>query len=322
MGASRRIDRKGLMRIPKEKSQAAAVMTLPDEVRRRIKGTTIDMVGASKFNLEMFKIVRQRLASSLTENSEYRYRLNPDLFRSFLHHLGGRVWVFERDRAIQPADSMAANLIAEAMWQTAWEYKIPPRPPRPNPAWPPDRPISEAWPGAADSGLDLQSRCACTLDGGVTYVPLRLVSDAQPSSSAVFLCFRYDPDITQIPKMTVEVMGAPISVLIRAAWAVGYRHHPRMDPIPKETKQVLKHIFRQILSRFKVGHTDAHRPPSNNGWNAARLHHHDGLSWTNVAARLCPEKHSHGNACREKYRKQAEQYWKRCKAEISQLPPV
>lgn len=306
---------------PKGLNRTAAVAALPKEIQRRIKGRTIDLRGASTFNLRMFEIVRERLASEMRDLGGHRYALKRPLLNAFLYHLRGQAYTFEQRLESTTAESLAANLIAEAVSHTAFNYKVPARLRTPDPNWPEDRPIIEAWPGAEDSGITLQSRGPHSFIGGWIDVPVEFASDEKPSSTAISMCLRYDPDITKLPKLAIELTGAPVSVLIRALYR-DLPDSPRIEPVPKGTKQICSLIARRISQLFKVGNAKAHRPSSNLGWAAARLHEHKGLSWTQVAGTLCFEKHRHGAACREKYRKQAELFWKRCRAEFSKLPPI
>jgi hypothetical protein len=248
-----------------------------------------------------------------------RYTLTPDLFRLFLYSLRGRIRVFEG--RTQHAESVAPDLIAEAMSHTAFNFRVPLPQRSPDPNWPEDRPIIEAWPQAEGSGITLQSRGPHSFVGGWIDVPVEFASDEKPSSSAISICLRFDPDITKLPKLAIELTGAPVSVLIRALYR-DLQDSPRIEPVPTGTKQICYLIARRISQLFKVGNANAHRPSSNLGWEAARLHDHNGKSWSEVAGALCFEKHRHGAACREKYRKQAELFWKRFRANFSTLPPI
>jgi DNA primase len=65
-----------------------------------------------------------------------------------------------------------------------------------------------------------------------------------------------------------------------------------------------------LLVAARVVHLKGGKPPEHRGRQAAFLHDHHGLSWREVARQLCKRKHAHTRACRENFRKQAEQFWK------------
>ena len=153
---------------------------------------------------------------------------------------------------------------------------------------------------------------------------LRLLRPGQSSYPRIGLSLTYHEDPQQLPKITIEIEGEPVSVLMKA-------HYDLKDP--KERSRVrsdAKRIWSSLFDWIAPWQAKAGRPREDRGKEAARLHYHQGLTWPQVADRLCsqkslhqrPNREGHMRLCRENFRKQSEQFFRKITQHIKTLPPI
>ena len=111
------------------------------------------------------------------------------------------------------------------------------------------------------------------------------------------------------PELSIDVKGEPLRLLVEF-WRTDEDSHDKRN-VGNRVQKLWRLLSEAIESRLEIERPDRGRPRSEHGHFATYLHDHFGLSWQQVAQRLCTKKHVHGSSCRDNFRKQAEQYWKR-----------
>jgi hypothetical protein len=116
------------------------------------------------------------------------------------------------------------------------------------------------------------------------------------------------PDEENVPSVRISIKGEPLRVF-EDLWQIN-QDSPAKHEVQKRAESVWQFLTETIAAQLMIERPDRGRPRGEAHF-AAFLHDHTGLSWQQIAQQLCQQKHVHGLACRENYRKQAEQYWKR-----------
>jgi hypothetical protein len=246
--------------------------------------------------------------------TQFRYEFSVPLFAFFkcaLRHL----------LANPPMDAQnmsPADLIAQAVFRTAWMYGTP----LPNPdrdrgeLWPRNRPICEAW---------LRLGKYEPLSGAEIMTKEELSDGTLRFPSPGFLLPRiaqrisYSTDKNKLPKIVIEIEGEPVCILYKSRYNL--RDLEERTSVRAEAKRMLDCLIKDLLVNFQVKYSRANRPLINLGQEAAYLHDHRRLSWREVANQICPRKHSHDFTCRTNLRKQAEHWYRRNVTAIMKREP-
>jgi hypothetical protein len=127
-------------------------------------------------------------------------------------------------------------------------------------------------------------------------------------SVMVSVGFEHEPDFGDF-SLVIRIMGEPLRVFEKA-WSAD-QNSPERRLTHERAERLWDSLSQAIAGRLGLKTAKRGRPLRNAGQAAAFGRYHCGLSWRQVAQLLCPQKHAHGHACRENYRKQASQYWER-----------
>jgi len=124
----------------------------------------------------------------------------------------------------------------------------------------------------------------------------------------------YSSNRTKHPKLSINIEGAPVCLLMRAH--PDRRAKSDNDKDIKDAETLWKALLRWLSVQIGLAKPKGGRPGLDKGAKAAWLHDHHGLSWRDIARRLGGTK----NPSREgidNLRKQAEHYWKRLQQGVS-----
>jgi hypothetical protein len=304
-----------------------------------IEGDTVNITKASEFSKMQWGIYSQLVTDHFRQTSTDRYHLSGYLLQSTRDWLD----VLNKKKNVYITQGYrAADIVVMALCRAAQSIGAPTVEPDDSsdywlegkPIWGADRPISEAWaecgqlivPEDVEESLKLNSD---TRDWAIG--PYRLgaeihdptVKKTSASGDSFFLTEPgpapdyTDPSVVRIsrifekqknflPKLTIEVEGAPVCLLIKAFYS-----QVEGKSAPKEAKNLWNSIRRRLDVSMAFKRAKAGRPLKHQGRLAALLHYRDRLPWSKVSLKLCSQEHTHNLHCQENYRKQAEQYWKK-----------
>ncbi|OFV99324.1 MAG: hypothetical protein A3F68_06855 [Acidobacteria bacterium RIFCSPLOWO2_12_FULL_54_10] len=311
---------------------------LTKDIQTCVKGKIIDLSSASEYWRKCVEAVLPHIQALIRKRGPNRYELaNDQFFGFFFNHLQGRI---ARYKARPPETIVmkmnSAELIAEALYNAAQLFGKPliEVPKDWDSLWPKDRPMSEAWErlgvpesmtipgGAAQIWTPRSMGMRARLEDPGQSSELRLLRPGQSSYPRIGLSLTYHKDPQELPKITIEIEGEPVCVLMKAHYNL--KDSKERSRVRSDAKRVWSSLFRWITPwQAKAG-----RPREDRGKEAAQLHYHQGLTWTQVADRLCPQKslhlrpnrQNHIHRCKENFRKQAEQFFRKITQHIKTLP--
>ena len=301
---------------------------MPKDFEKWVIGSTVDLSSTTPYYKKLWDIHRPLFAELVEDRGAYRFELKPVLFRSLIRHLDAGL----RGPHHEPHD---ANVIAETLCHIALDFT-----PREASS---ESEISEEarlWPELelADSalfnyfGVDFERKDIAEawrtlgklrvpdLDGVTLqktgenmWEPL---FDRNKPDDRIQIRPTYNTDIRKLPKLTVEIEGEPVALLMHLS-AQSASTRTRVDGEPAE--KLWKALMHWLAVCVGLDQAAGGRPRSNQGRKAAFYHDHLGKSWSQVARIVCPLRHAHTKSCSENFRKQAEQFWKRLQSNIESL---
>lgn len=185
-------------------------------------------------------------------------------------------------------------------------------------AWPQGTPITKAWerlgqlppPGGSKFMLE---------DPGPGF-DLRFPTPGQLQLPRIAMTISCNQDRRRLPKLTIEIEGKPVCVLMKAMFELEDQYERRATR--KEAKRIWNSLAKRIYATAGVGMLQRGRPQENLIGRAAYLKYHKGETWRQVSEQLCQQKHRHTKACQERFRKGVEKLWERSRRNARRLPPV
>jgi hypothetical protein len=313
-----------------------------------IRGSRVDLSTASTFFKKSWSIYSQLVSDHVSQASTDLYDLSDHLLRMTRYCLKERS---KKVKAYSTAGYNAGDILAEALCQAAREVGPPPEEPDDSsdywvsgtPIWGSDHPISEAWAGLGSQKVPWDMEGSLRFNSGTgkwDKGPARLgLQTFEFEVDASIDAGRFsrhnsppapdytDPSVVRIvrtfekqksclPKLTIELEGAPVCLLMKTALT---SFGSGSDSVPKDTKELWNATVRWAEVSLGLGKAGKGRPRLDQGWRAAWLHDQMGLPWSKVAQRLCRlnhPKHHATSACTVNFRKQAEQYWETFRSSI------
>ncbi len=301
-------------RRPKKPSPAPKTLA---EFSRYIRGRVVDISDASDFFKKSWEIYRSLVATHVSERGSYRYELSEAFLNSFFRELRNAT----RGHTRLPYKIAGPNLVAEMLCLAAYagspldvidelpfDYEFE------TDVWASSRLISEAW--ARLGKLPVPGPETAILVESEPGKDWRL-GDRRSQAPRVGVTLQYNEDRNGLPALTLEVVGEPVCLLMRA------KSTPPDPDKRKLAREEAERLWNSLVwwsrAAVGVGELEGGRPATGRGWQAAFLHDHERLSWAQVARRLCPSEHRHTTACRDNYRQQAKQYWHRIRKQVQRV---
>ena len=277
----------------------------PAEIERRIQRGVIDYSGASAFYAKHADTARDRVRPFMIDRGHRCVELHSDLYRHYRRTLNQLM----SQRSENPPDH-PSDWVAWALWNAAWNYKTK------NPladdvrrreVWPTERPISDAWLPLADIPTLRPIETSGVLEwcsGELQRFPTTMFQHPR-----IGVRERFSSDQTALPKLTLEFEGALIALVQRAKYEL--RDREERERVRAEARELMEALFSEILKWLHLVRSNAHRPADlETCHQAARLHDLHGLSWSQVAQRLCRTKHTHNQNCTMRVRQAAARWYK------------
>ena len=293
-------------RASKSDKSSQAKAKLPVEIRRYIKGKVVDISSASEYHKKSWEIYRPLLGSDVSERGKDRYRLSDALYDDFLYSLNQCL----SDTFKSSFPMKGGDWIAEALCYSAYKIR------RAGnlddtlqgfPMWDQSRPVSDAWDRLGNLTVPrFEEVILEEPKPGSTWLPRQDWSYETPK---VRVSRAYSEDRSNLPTLTIELEGEPVCTLMKASSAP--RDPDERQLVVEEAERLWDSVVKWLKSEMGLGHFDVGRPRTGLGWEAAFLHDHMRLSWSQVGKRLCPVRHKHTKSCIDNYHQQAKQYWKR-----------
>lgn len=298
------------------KGKSSRKQEIPSEIRHCIKGRTVDLSTASKYYRKCWEAVSPRVEEEIKKKGLSHYELKPRFFRFFLDHLNELV-----SRHYGRSEMNAGDCAARALYRAALlvgRTKTPLTGPSPRQLWPSTRPISQAWqklgrlpmPGGAMATFEVPD------SGG----ELRLTRPGEFNYPRISMSVTCAQDRAALPKITIQIKGEPVCVLIKAMYELD-------DPeercvARKEAKRIWNFLRKRLSVEFGVERIKGGHPLEDRLKRAAYHKYFQDATWRQVAAKLCPDRHTHTKECQERFRRGVGQYWKRMRKQALSLPPV
>ena len=291
----------------KSNKASRAIAKLPVEIRRYIKGKVVDISSASEYHKKSWEIYRPLLGSDVSERGKDRYRLSDVLYGDFLYSLNQCL----SDTFKSSFPMKGGDWIAEALCYSAYKIgragELDDNSLQDLPMWDPGCPVSDAWDRLGN--LPVPPFEEVILEEPKPGSKWRQRRDCGYEPPKVRVSRAYSEDRSNLPTLTIELEGQHVCTLMKASSA------PR-DPddrqlVLAEAKRLWDSVVKWLKSEMGLGHFKVGRPKTGLGWEAAFLHDHMRLSWSQVGKRLCPVRHKHTKSCIDNYHQQAKQYWKR-----------
>jgi hypothetical protein len=161
--------------------------------------------------------------------------------------------------------------------------------------------------GPARLGLETVTEVDASINTGGFFL-----HDAPPApdyTDPLVVCIRrtFEQEKKFLPKLTIEIEGAPICLLMEA-----FNSQIRAKTVGKDAENLWESIGSWLAEASGFKKARRGRPPLYQGSAAAFLHDFHDLSWSQVARKLCkqPSPHQHDQKCQDNFRSQAKQYWK------------
>lgn len=306
-----------------------------------IRGSHVNLGAATKFSKRSWRIYSRFVGGHHAKQvSPDVYMLSEPLLQATRRKLAEQV---KEVRAHRGGGYKTVDLVASLLCRAACEIGPPPEEPDESsdywvsgtPIWGSDHPISEAWAGlgrlkvpwGAEGSLKFNSdtgewthgppRSGWEIDPVISREDLATIDtggfflgSAVPAPDYTdpwVVCIRrsFEKDKKFLPKLTIEVEGAPICLLMAA-----FNSGVAAKTAQKDAENLCNSISSWLAWSTGIVSAKRGRPPLNKGREAAFQRDFRGLKWFQIARNLCKEPHQHGRNCGENFRKQAEQYWK------------
>lgn len=250
------------------------------------------------------------------QREDTRYVLSGDFLDFFRPY-----WEERLSRNGNDPGTIPAEHFVHAIYSTAFIYQVPRRRLERDPRqiWPAGRPLREAWQRYGDLPETFGETHLYLGDpGGKSSFRMAFSRPLIPATLAVRSHIRVDK--SRLPKIDISIEGEPVAFLLKAQFLNG--NPAEAVRIRAEAKRIWDCVFKAVAIDFNVASATASRPRTGLGREAARLHDHLGYSWKRVARELCPQDHCHSNACKERYRTAARDWWKEQQNSFQALPPL
>lgn len=303
------------------KRKTLSTRKIPPDIRKHIKGMVVDISSAHEYSRRIWDAVRPRLGSAVTELGQDRYRLCTPFFEYFLQELH-RILDNFQVRDPNPRTN-AADILARFLFDAAMTYGTPQNvlASEPTPLWPKDRPVSEAWRlvGMSDVFTPAGGINAVFEDPGAGE-KLRVTSAAECQYPRIGLTVTLSKDRSTLPKITIETEGELVCVLMKAMCYS--QDASERSTVRNEARRIWTALSKEIGVILGIERPQQGRPSDFRFEKAALLKYDDGLSWRQVAERLCPENHTHARKCQERFRKGVEYLFNELRNRARLLPPV
>lgn len=294
---------------------------IPPDIRELINGMVVDISSAHQYGHKIWDAVRPRLGSLVTDLGQDRYRLYTLFFEHFLQELHRIFDNFEL-RHSNPRTN-AADILTRFLFDAAMTYGTPQDVllGEPIPFWPQDRPVSEAWRLVDMSGVFAHpGEIKAVFEDPGAGEKLRVTSAAECQYPRIGLTVTLSRDRSTLPRITIETEGELVCVLMKAMCYS--QDASERSTVRNEAWRIWTALSREIGVILGIERPQQGRPWDFRFQKAALLKYHDGLSWRQVAERLCPEKHTHTRQCRERLRKGVEYFFNELRNRAHLLPPV
>lgn len=290
-----------------------AGLHLPVDIRRYIKGKVIDLSTATKYYRRCAESVRPRLRPVLEEKAEAKFELERKFFRFYMKLLRELV-----ARNYARSEMKGADFLARALYRAGCLYAREQQPLDPSPflLWPDTRPITDAWRRLGESGVP-GGRQVVLEDPGPGQ-KLRLPRRGEFGFPRIRLSLIFTQDREKLPKLTIEIEGEPVCILMKGGYLL--RDPEERRAVRKDSKRIWEGVTPWLLADLGIGQLKRGKPAGHLGPEAAYLHDHHGLSWTQIAEKVCPKKHTHDWNCKENLRTQARQFWTNQRRSAATLP--
>ncbi len=290
---------------------------VPKEIGRYVEGRIVDLSDASRYYRRFAKEVIPRLQPVLKAKGDDRYQLAAGFFPFYIEVLRQIIGLHYGLPYMNPGDFPAyalyhagrhfgmATLVPMDDRTIEQEFEV----------WPPTRPVSEAWERFGKSGFPINR---------VNYFAVppcdaEALRVGEQGKERLALRLRFSHNRQALPKVTVEIEGEPVCVLMKATQTLNSREgHAVRD----EAKKIWRLVVKKLSSWAGISQAGRGRPRENLGRQAAFLLDHRGLIWPKVVERLCRKKHRHNMNCKENLRRQRRQFWASLRRASSMLPPL
>jgi hypothetical protein len=286
----------------------------PPDVESLINGRIVDLSNVHKKYGQLWDAVRPRLRALVVDRRQGKYELDSSFFELFLESLRELMKPFGSNRRNAP------DLIALALFNAGFEYGTPESPVRePIVLWPGERPVSEAWQMFGEPRA-LATRDVVLEDPGPGH-ELQTPSSSDYEFPRIHLRIRVNGDPSALPKITIELEGELACVLMKGMYWSSDPDDLRARR--NDAKRIWNALFGKLAVMVGIRQPYEGRPIDPRMEGAAHLKYMYGLTWRQVAAQLCSEKHEvHTKVCQERFRNGVKALWKRLLDNARQLPPV
>lgn len=222
-----------------------------------------------------------RIESLMNEIEPDRFRiLDGSFWRFFLQHLSDVAR--KHMRRDSPTRMEPAECAALALYRAAGLYARHEKAKYPDRMMlsPDDRPIEEAWKGLQGITPYPHGEYMILEDRGTS--KLRLPRPGVYEHERLKIGISYSGDVTKLPKITIEVEGEPVALLMKARYELRDPFETRT--VRREAARRWTAIWNQILAMIQLRGSRPGRPVRNFGRDAARFHL---PSWQELASSGC-----------------------------------
>ncbi len=267
------------------------IAPLPGEISHLIHGRTVTLTEPNRYFSKRWRLLLPFSVEGVREVKPNVFRLEPKTFERFLSLL--RSSLAKSHELAQKGDNLY-DKFRPSDW-IAWALMAACSARDSRSVWPTY--VGDIW-----EVLEVPPAAS----GKITAVD---APGEQLPSESVELRVELECEEGICPELSIDVRGEPLRVL-EEFWRTDEDSHDKRN-VHNRAQNLWRLLSQAIESRLEIERPDRGRPRGKHGHPATYLHDHFGLSWQQVAQRLCQQKHVHGSSCRDNFRKQAEQYWKR-----------
>lgn len=281
---------------------------VPPDVRRLTRRNRATYFGATEYYAKFADMAPHRVSAWMEQIGSRSYALKKPFSEYFSHMLRHKLAQY-RDWGSPRSPKSAADFVAIALSSAACMFKSFDFPRakllRSGQLWPRERCVSEAWHELGDLKEYIgPSRQIREWTGKNLCHPTTAFDFPRVAIYEDFSC-----DMSKLPRLTLTFEGPPIALLYRA-------HHDIEDleertRVRKQALRLMTELFNHALKTLQLKHPDANRPRQRElGAEAAWLHDGEGMSWSQVAKKLCGSKHTHDSNCSTRMRLAATRWYK------------
>jgi hypothetical protein len=281
-------------------SQSPITNKIPADIQRLIQNHQIDYSAAAEYWAKRADLVPERVSQLMKQLGRRYYRLDPEFGRYFRQHL--QQWLHQQS---VDGPTTAPDWVAFVLWSAGCTFKRDTqRLLRRREVWPRERSVRDAW-------VHLEN--LTPIKGAASIVYEWSEGDLQLPETTfehprVRITDEFSYDRAELPKLTIQFEGELIALVHRATYDI-----PDLDErerVRTHARELMDALFTKVMKNMQLIRQDANRPRDlETGGKAARLHDLDGLSWREVAKRLCREEHTHNKACAQRMRQAATRWY-------------